>query len=130
MTDKKNTNIVIIENSEEFSSWIETEIQNIENANIAGKADSVKSGHNLILETSPQIVILDLLLDDGSGMLILKKIRGLNLPIKIIVFTNYNFYKQECVKFGSDYFYDKSNEFEEMISTVKILCNNFNQIQG
>ena len=115
--------VLIVENSEEFSSWIENEFKNISNLRIAAKVNSVQEGYKFLMMQTPSIVILDLVLNDGSGIKLLKKIREMELPTKVIVFTNYNFYRNDCFKYGSDYFFDKSNEFEELVATIKTLCN-------
>jgi two-component system response regulator EvgA len=121
--ENKFKNVLVVENSEEFSSWIESEFENISNLRIAAKVNSVQDGYRFLKRQTPNIVVLDLVLSDGSGIKLLKKIREMELPIKVIVFTNYNFYRKECLKHGSDYFFDKSNEFEEFIETIKLLCN-------
>jgi DNA-binding NarL/FixJ family response regulator len=125
MKVKEKTDVFIVENSKMFSSWIESELKKIENLNLIGIAQDMKLGLNAILKMNPQIVILDLFLDEGSGLTILQTIREFGLPIKIIVFTNYTFYKAECIKLGSDHFFDKSKEFDEMISTVKLLSEEY-----
>jgi DNA-binding NarL/FixJ family response regulator len=125
MKVKEKTNVFIVENSKMFSSWIESELKKIESLNLIGIAQDMKLGLNSILEMNPQIIILDLFLDEGSGLRILQTIREHGLPIKIIVFTNYTFYKAECEKLGSDYFFDKSKEFDEMVSTVKLLSEEY-----
>ena len=124
MVNKEKNKVLIIENSSEFSSWIESEFKKIDNLKTIGIVGTLELGEILIKEEKPQLLILDLVLTDGSGLNLLKHLRELQLPITIIVFSNYNFYKKECEKLGSDYFYDKSNEFDEMINTVKSLCNN------
>ena len=121
MKIKNKTDIFVIENSPIFSSWIESEIKKIDALNLIGFAKDIRTGLNIILKSNPKIVILDLFLDDGSGLKILRTIKENKLPIKVIVFTNFNFYKSECLTLGSDYFFDKSNDFEELIRTVKIL---------
>ena len=123
MTDKDKIKVAIIENSKEFSSWIESEFKKIDNLKTVGIVGTLELGEILIEEEKPHLLILDLVLTDGSGLRLLKHLRELQLPITIIVFSNYNFYRKECKKLGSDYFYDKSNEFDEMISTVKLLCS-------
>ncbi len=102
-----------------FSSWIESEIKKIESLNIVGCARNVKNGIKLILKLTPKIIVLDLFLDNGSSLKILRAIKEIGLPIKIIVFSNFDFFKKECMALGSDYFFDKSNEFEDFISTIK-----------
>ncbi len=116
------TNVFIVEDSLMFSTWLKSELKKNEQLNLIGIAGSVQQGLNSILKFKPQIVILDLFLEDGSGFKILQTIRELELPIKVIVFTNFNYYRNECKKLGCDYFFDKSKEFEELISTLKLLC--------
>jgi DNA-binding NarL/FixJ family response regulator len=118
----KTKDVLIVENSDEFSSWIITEFNKINNVRVAGTVSSVHEGYRFIKKQIPTIVILDLVLSDGSGIKLLKKIREIDLPIIVIVFTNYNFYRKECIKYGSDYFFDKSNEFEDMVNTVRAIC--------
>ena len=119
--------ILIVENSEEFTEWMETELGKINSVNIVGKTDTIQMGQILLSQTNPNILILDLVLSDGSGLKLLKSIRERKLPLTVIVFTNYSFYRKECKIIGSDYFYDKSNEFEQMISTVKELSENIDR---
>lgn len=122
--NKEKIKVIIIENSKEFASWIESEFNKIENLETIGTVNTIELGEIFISENNPQILILDLVLSDGSGLTLLKHLRDLKIPIKIIVFTNYNFYRKECQLLGSDYFFDKSNEFDEMVKTVKSLCVN------
>ena len=60
--------VLIVENSEEFSSWIENEFKNISNLRIAAKVNSVQEGYKFLMMQTPSIVILDLVLNDGSGI--------------------------------------------------------------
>lgn len=120
---EEKLNILIIENSIVFSNWIKTELESVEDANIIGIEKKSQDGLQAVLKNIPQIVILDLFLDGGSGLSILQSIRRLDLPVKVIVFTNHSFYRNECARLGSDYFFDKSKDFEEMIKTIRVLAS-------
>lgn len=81
----------------------------------------------LISETIPDIVILDIRMPGGGGLEVLKKINKKSLPIKIIVFTNYPYpqYKKKCFELGADYFFDKATEFEKV---KEVICNLINKV--
>ena len=74
-----------------------------------------------VLKEPPQLLILDLEIEGGNGLDILKAIKNRKLKTTIIIFTNHNIYKNQCLQLNADYFFDKSNDFEEMIFTIKKL---------
>ena len=123
MNEDNNTQVLVVENSIEFSNWIESELQKIESINGILIAKTISMGQSLILEHKPGIVVLDLVLSDGSGLKLLKKIRELDIATIVIVFTSYNIYRKECRKHGCDYFFDKTDEFEELIDTITLVSN-------
>ena len=71
----------------------------------------------------PDIVVLDLGLPYVSGFEVLRKIKNQNTPAKVIVLTNHSekSFSDICVKYGADYFFDKSTQLDEFVSTVKII---------
>ena len=129
MEEKIKSDVLIIENSQAFSIWIESELKKNESLRVVGNVGTRSLGKELIYQLNPRIIILDMKLDDGSGIDLLKDIKVNNHPTKVVVFTNYNFYKDECLRLGCDYFFDKSNEFEEMIKSVNQLVENQNNFR-
>jgi DNA-binding NarL/FixJ family response regulator len=61
----------------------------------------------------PDIVILDLNLQPGSGIAVLKNIKKHHADIKVMVLTNCTdeFYVNACKRANADYFFDKSFQF-------------------
>ena len=43
--------------------------------------------------------------------------------MKVIVLTNYAYpqYREKCMAFGADFFFDKSTEFDEAIEVIKAM---------
>lgn len=100
-------------------------LTNIPNAQVVGQAaDGVETLRG-IPETSPDLVILDLKMPKGDGLEILPLIKGLPLPPKVMVLTNYatQRHRAACTKLGADYFFDKSTEFEKAIEVIEDLAN-------
>lgn len=114
----KKVNVLVIENSEEFSNWIVINLRKNKDLNVYGNVKTKKLGLEKLRELQPDVIILDLELDDGSGFEIIKEIKYKSLPIKIIVFSNHYIFREQCLKMECDFFFDKSNEFEEMINSV------------
>lgn len=69
-----------------------------------------------LLKTKIDLVLLDINLPGKSGIELLRMIRK-NYPFtKVLMITNHadDYYKQECMLSGADYFIDKSLDFENI----------------
>lgn len=78
--------------------------------------DSNLDAIKLVNEHRPEIILLDIDLNDGSGFKILSKVRTAKYhPVKI-VFTNHikNNIKDVSYRLGADYFLNKSHDFIEI----------------
>ncbi len=88
---------------------------------VAGEAGDVQGSINGLLNTKPDVLILDIRMPGGSGLDVLNKAKESIYPPAVIVLTNYPFpeYREMAARLGADYFFDKSNEFEEFIKVIK-----------
>lgn len=78
---------------------------------IVGEADSVESGVQLIKESNPDIVLLDIEIKGGTGFNILQKVKPYNFQLVFI--TAYNHLAVKAIKFSAiDYLLKPVNEFE------------------
>jgi DNA-binding NarL/FixJ family response regulator len=118
---KKTKNILIVEDSFFFSKWLSNELLNIDGIQISCIVDNVNDALKLINEKEIDIAILDFQLKEGLGIEILTYIKSNYKNIIVIVFSNYAEFKKDCLKLGADYFYDKSNEFEDLINLISNL---------
>lgn len=85
--------------------------------NIAGEADSVATGIELIGREKPELIFLDIDLSDGSGFDLLKKIMPVNF--KIIFITAYGDHALKAFKFSAlDYILKPVNP-DELIAAVE-----------
>ena len=77
------------------------------------------------IDHKPDIIVLDISIQDGNGIWILEKVKKTNPNIIVIVFTNFPFpqVKKKCLKLGADYFFSKENEFRELISTFELIIH-------
>lgn len=98
-------------------------LKEIDNINYLGNADSLKKAHDVITNTKPDIVILDLKLKEENGIELLQFLRENYPKIKTIVLSNQNdtFYKNKCKQMGALFFLDKSYEFDKLIDCINYI---------
>ncbi len=79
-----------------------------------------------IRQQKPDLAIIDIRMPWLSGLEVLKEIRKEDKIIKIILLTFYSsdYYREQALKFGADYFFSKVDEFENVLLTVGEILNN------
>lgn len=90
---------------------------NCPDINIIGEADSVLKGEDIIKEKSPELVFLDIRMQDGTGFNLLSKFESINF--KIIFVTGYEEYAIKAIKLCAlDYILKPINPIE-LIAAVE-----------
>ena len=100
-------------------------LNEMENIGMVLYASNYTEGLQLLEDLKPDIALLDINLPDKSGIDLLRIIHQRKLDIKVIMVTNQSteHYKKVCSNLGAQYFFDKSNEFEQIpdiISTIHL----------
>ena len=113
----KRIKVVTVDDSPIITQRIESILSEMENIEILGSASNAVSALNLIHKQTPNVVILDINLDEQSsqfnGIDLLIALRNRYPQMKIIMLTNLSApqYRMRCIAFGANYFFDKSNDF-------------------
>jgi len=97
----------------------------IEGINIVGEAKDSKEIVERIEALNPDVVILDIRMPGGDGILALETIRkSRRKQPKVIVFTNYPYlqYRKRCMDAGADFFFYKALEFEKLVQLIRDLA--------
>ncbi len=100
-------------------------LSELKEVEIIGQAYDVHEAIEGIWECRPHVVILDIRMPGGSGIEVLHHIQELEpVPIKIVL-TNYSSspYRQRCLQAGAHFFFDKSTEFEQVITVCRQLLD-------
>jgi DNA-binding NarL/FixJ family response regulator len=92
--------------------------------NIVGHADTPQGSIDGILATHPDVVILDVQLDGGSGLQVLRAVRQVEPGIAFVVFTvNVEpAYRKRYLGEGARRFLDKTTECDQLVSAVEHSC--------
>lgn len=114
-------NIVIIEDDLVTLESLRLDLLELDpNTTILGTASSIKNGIDLLKKYSPDVILLDVELEDGESFEILKNIPTLNCPI--IFISAHNHYAVKAIKFFALDFLVKpypKDELKEAIEKVK-----------
>jgi two-component system LytT family response regulator len=84
---------------------------------LVGEANGVESGLKIIRNTHPQLVLLDIRMDDGTGFDLLHKLE--TIDFKVIFITAYEKYAVQAFKFTAIDFLLKPINPEELTDAVK-----------
>ena len=118
-------NVFIVEDSEAMRASLRVMLSEFNNIRIAGYAADEAGAIKQINAAIPDVVILDLNLQSGTGVAVLKNIKKHHAGVKVVVLTNCNgeLYADACKRANADYFFDKSFQFME----VRELFSNWNK---
>lgn len=119
--DHKTIRVFIVDDSVIVRERLTALLSEVPSIEIIGAADNPLSATEAIVRTSPDVVILDIFLTGGSGIHVLKNIRGKQVASKVIMLTNYaqEEYRKKCFEEGADFFFDKSIEFDRVIDVIQ-----------
>lgn len=89
--------------------------------NIVGQADTPRACIDGILSARPDVVVLDVRLEGGTGLQVLRAVRRLEPDIGFVVFSNNAdpAYRKRYLGEGARYFLDKSCETDQLATAVE-----------
>jgi two-component system response regulator DevR len=112
--------VFLVEDSPEIRERLAETIRGIEGAELVGEAGTVGGAIDGIRRTHPGALILDLQLEDGSGLEVLKTVHPAATALHVAVLTNYatDQHRRACMSAGAEFFLDKSSEFPRIREIV------------
>jgi two-component system response regulator DevR len=113
--------VFLVEDSAAIRARLAATIRAVIGAELVGEATTVGAAIAGIRSTHPSAVILDLQLEDGSGLDVLKAVRPGSTPLHVAVLTNYatDQHRRACMDAGAEYFLDKSSDFPRIREIVQ-----------
>jgi DNA-binding NtrC family response regulator len=114
MPRPRPSSILIVEDDRALAEVLVDEVE--ARGYAAASAGTVADGVRLVGEREPDVVLLDLMLPDGSGLDLLRRIREEDLPCEVIVLTGHATVSNaiEAMKLGAYDFLTKPTRMEEM----------------
>ena len=117
--------VLIADDSEVFVERLLRALGEISGVEIVGRARTGAEAVQALREKRPEIVILDISMPEGSGIVVLESMRRENLsPITIVLTTlAFSQYRKRCLQLGARFFFDKSTEFTRVSEVLRRLTH-------
>ncbi|CAA9412661.1 MAG: response regulator receiver domain protein (CheY-like) [uncultured Ramlibacter sp.] len=92
----------------------------VEAMDIVGEAETPQGSIEGILAARPDVVVLDVQLEGGNGLQVLRAVREAAPGVAFVVFSNNSApaYRKRYLGAGAARFLDKSSEFDQLATAV------------
>ncbi len=112
--------VFIVEDSATVRGHLQLMMSDIPGVSVVGSAADEQGAIVRINEMQPDVVTLDLCLQQGSGLGILEYLKLQHPAIKVIVLTNNvdEFYVDSCKRSGAAFVFDKTFQFSRVNSVL------------
>jgi len=113
--------IVIADDSDVVRQRLVRLLDDLAGVKVVGEADDVPAARDMVQKLKPDVAILDIRMPSGSGADLVPELKKLNPVPKVIMLTNYALpeNRKKCMDNGADFFFDKSTEFQKVVSVLK-----------
>ncbi len=117
--------VVIADDSVEVRRHLVAMLSALERVQVIAEAGDVGSAVETVRSLRPEVVVLDIQMPGGNGIIALKQIKRECPDTQVIMLTNHAnpFYRKACLSAGASYFFDKSIEFEKVSEALGVLQN-------
>ena len=116
--------VLVVEDSAIIRERLIRLLSGVPNVRVIGEAKGATEAVQKIAELEPDVVTVDLRLQQGSGLDVLRSLRWITPRPRVAVLTNYGdeHSKRECMSLGADYFFDKSHDLGHLRDTLSDLA--------
>jgi two-component system LytT family response regulator len=109
---------VIIDDEQSAILLLDTMLKEIEGVSVAGHAQNVNEGLNLILQCRPDIVFLDIRIGEENGFNLARQLKEYDVEPFIVMVTGYDQYGLEAIKAGAFDYLVKPVDPVELLKTI------------
>lgn len=108
--------VLSVDDSQTIYKHLNYLFQDLKFVNWIGHAFNIKMAKELILENNPDIILLDVMLNDENGFDLLQELNETKKKFNIIILSNLNdvIYNKKSKAMGASCFLDKSFEFHKI----------------
>jgi len=115
--------VFIVDDSPVVRERLATLLSDLPSVEIIGQAEIAFEAISATRRLKPDVMLLDISMPGGSGIHVLEMVKKERPAPLVIMLTNFAHeqYRQKCLQLGADYFFDKSTEFEKVLSVLNPL---------
>jgi DNA-binding NarL/FixJ family response regulator len=117
--------IVLADTDVRFRVNLKRRLEKINGLRVVGESSGALETTAMILNRKPDIAILNVSLQDGRGIDVLRQIKRLMIPPTIIIVTDNPSHDDQvdCSLAGANFFLEKATEGHKIIQTLHLLCS-------
>jgi DNA-binding NarL/FixJ family response regulator len=117
--------VLVVEDSGIVRERLVRLLSAVPNLRVVGEAATATDAIEKIGQFRPDVVTLDLRLEQGTGLDVLRAVEAFDRRPCIAVLTNYGDQRSRsaCFSLGADYVFDKSLELADLKTTLTALAN-------
>ncbi len=114
--------MLVIEDSDDYFEFLQTSFQTIGGIGIVGRVDNAERALESIQVLRPDVVLVDVYLRRGTGLDVIRAVRSEAQlrQLKIVAMSSVAS-EEECVSAGADWFFDKADEAERLMTQFQFL---------
>ena len=112
--------VFLVEDSPMLRERLQGILASVPGTLAVGQAATAQAAISGIRTTQPDIVVLDIQLEEGNGFEVMQAIRQVLPEVRFYVLTNFanEAYQRKAERLGAHGFFDKSREFERLRETL------------
>ena len=113
--------IFLVEDHPVFRDGLSKLLNAEENLTVIGEAGDAKQGLKSIIKHKPDLVVVDIGLPGKSGLELIKEVRALKLPIKLLAVSMFDeaVYAQRVLRAGGDGYVMKQEDPEVIVLAIR-----------
>lgn len=117
--------VALIEDNARLRRLMVSRLQSEASITVVGQASSENAAISTIALSSPDVVLVDLSIDGGSGLGVIERLRASRFRGRILVLSSEDraTYESRVLSCGADGFYDKACDFERLVDELCTLSN-------
>ncbi len=117
--------VLLIDDHDIVRLGVRTLIQKNEDMIVCGESGTLEGGYKVIENIKPDVVLLDMKLPDGDGIIGCRTIKKLSPESKVIILTAYgeDSLIVEVIKVGADGYLLKNIDSKKIISSIRDVAN-------
>jgi DNA-binding NarL/FixJ family response regulator len=119
--NKKKERVVIVDDHPMFRERLSQLINHEFDMEVCGEAGDAQQGIRLILDTSPNLAIVDITLKGSSGLELIKSIKALSIVVPVLVLSMHDesLYAERVLRAGASGYITKHQPTEEVLSAIR-----------
>ena len=120
MSSHSSVTIYLVEDSGMIRDRLQRMFKQEKNLQVVGWSASASKAIEDLKSLGPNVVVIDISLEEGDGFQVLDEVKRLQPKPLIIVCTNYAYleFKARALAQGAQFFFDKSTEFEQILQAI------------